>query len=124
MKNVMTPPAEKQPAGTAPPVLATEEEAREVAESAREREWASSFVKELFAGRLLIDLVHPFPEPTAADVVFAANGVDFDALVNQFEHGLLRRALEHSGGNRRIAAELLKIKRTTLIEKLKRLERS
>jgi two-component system response regulator AtoC len=63
-------------------------------------------------------------QPTAADVEFAANGVDFDRLVNQFEHGLLRRALEHAGGNRRIAAELLKIKRTTLIEKLKRLERS
>ena len=63
-------------------------------------------------------------QPTAADVVFADNGVDFDALVNQFEHGLLRRALEHSGGNRRMAADLLKIKRTTLIEKLKRLERT
>ena len=61
---------------------------------------------------------------SAADVGFSADGIDFDALVTQFEHGLLRRALEHSGGNRRIAAELLKIKRTTLIEKLKRLERS
>ncbi len=63
-------------------------------------------------------------QPTAADVVFAANGVDFDALVSQFEHGLLRRALETAGGNRRMAADLLKIKRTTLIEKLKRLERT
>jgi len=63
-------------------------------------------------------------QPTAADVEFSANGIDFDALVNQFEHGLLRRALERAGGNRRMAAELLKIKRTTLIEKLKRLERS
>jgi len=76
MTNLMTPPAEKQPAGTAPPVLATEEEAREVAESAREREWASSFVKELFAGRLLLDLVHPFPEPTAADVAKAQPFLD------------------------------------------------
>src|SRR6187431_207803 len=63
-------------------------------------------------------------QQTAADVEFSANGIDFDALVNQFEHGLLRRALEHAGGNRRMAAELLKIKRTTLIEKLKRLERT
>ena len=37
---------------------------------------------------------------------------------------LIRRALDHSGGNKRAAADLLKIKRTTLIEKLKRLERS
>lgn len=63
-------------------------------------------------------------QPTAADVVFSENGVDFDALVSRFEHGLLTRALEHAGGNKRMAAELLKIKRTTLIEKLKRLERS
>ena len=63
-------------------------------------------------------------QPTAADVAFTANGVDFERLVSQFEHGLLRRALEHAGGNRRAAADLLKIKRTTLIEKLKRLERS
>jgi DNA-binding NtrC family response regulator len=61
---------------------------------------------------------------SAADVAFSAEGVDFDALVAQFEHGLIRRALEHGGGNKRVAAELLKIKRTTLIEKLKRLERS
>jgi DNA-binding NtrC family response regulator len=73
----------------------------------------------------LSDEVRSAPvQTTAADVEFAETGVDFDALVSQFEHGLLKRALERSGGNRRIAAELLKIKRTTLIEKLKRLERS
>ena len=91
MTNVMTPPAGKQLPGGPPPVLATEQEAREVAEAAREREWASSFVKELFGGRLLIDLVHPFPEPTAADVakaqpfldrleVFLRDNVDSDRI--------------------------------------------
>lgn len=40
----------------------SEQEAREVAEAARETEWTSpSFVKELFNGRLLLHLVHPFP---------------------------------------------------------------
>jgi alkylation response protein AidB-like acyl-CoA dehydrogenase len=62
--------------GGAPPVLATEQEAREVAESAREREWASSFVKELFEGRLLLNLVHPFPEPTPADLAKAQPFLD------------------------------------------------
>ena len=39
------------------------EEARAVAEAAREQEWkAPSFVRELFAGRLILDLVHPWPE--------------------------------------------------------------
>jgi hypothetical protein len=40
----------------------SEHEAREVAEAAREKEWkAPSFVRELFNGRLLLHLIHPFP---------------------------------------------------------------
>ncbi|MDJ0397710.1 acyl-CoA dehydrogenase family protein [Rhodococcus rhodochrous] len=43
----------------------TERQAREVAEQARESEWNKpSFAKELFLGRLTLDLVHPFPRPT------------------------------------------------------------
>ena len=43
--------------------LAGEEEAREIAESARETEWQhSSFVRELFLGRFRLDLIHPHPE--------------------------------------------------------------
>ena len=76
MTNLMTPPAEKLPAGEPRPVLATEQEAREVAEAAREREWASSFVKALFEGKLLLDLVHPFPEPTPEDVAKAQPFLD------------------------------------------------
>ncbi len=42
----------------------TEQEAREVAESARETEWSSpSFLKELFGGNLRLDLIHPYPTP-------------------------------------------------------------
>ena len=49
--------------------LATEQEAREVAEAAREKEWdAPSFVRELFEGSFRLDLVHPFPEPDPADI--------------------------------------------------------
>jgi transcriptional regulator with PAS, ATPase and Fis domain len=36
---------------------------------------------------------------------------------------LIRKALDRTSGNKRQAADLLQIKRTTLIEKLKRLER-
>lgn len=47
---------------------ATEVEAREVAESARESEWAQpSFLRELFMGRLRLDLIHPHPEPDPQD---------------------------------------------------------
>src|SRR5919202_1868545 len=49
--------------------LATEQEAREVAEAAREKDWqAPSFVRELFEGSFRLDLVHPFPEPDPADL--------------------------------------------------------
>ncbi len=63
MTDVLPPPAPpRQP-------LATEQEAREVAEAAREKDWqAPSFVRELFEGSLRLDLVHPFPAMDAADL--------------------------------------------------------
>jgi alkylation response protein AidB-like acyl-CoA dehydrogenase len=40
------------------------DEARRVAEEARESEWkAPSFLKQIFLGNFRLDLVHPFPEP-------------------------------------------------------------
>ncbi|WP_028662033.1 acyl-CoA dehydrogenase family protein [Saccharomonospora saliphila] len=46
----------------------TEKQAREVAEQARERHWGKpSFAKELYLGRLRLDLVHPHPRPSAED---------------------------------------------------------
>src|SRR6185437_17122752 len=63
MTDVLPPPA--------PPrhPLATEQEAREVAEAAREKDWqAPSFVRELFEGSFRLDLVHPFPTMDPADL--------------------------------------------------------
>jgi alkylation response protein AidB-like acyl-CoA dehydrogenase len=52
--------------------LASEQEAREVAEAAREKEWqAPSFVRSLFEGSFRLDLVHPFPSPDPADLAQA-----------------------------------------------------
>ncbi|TMQ57133.1 MAG: acyl-CoA dehydrogenase, partial [Candidatus Eisenbacteria bacterium] len=43
---------------------ASEQEARAVAEASRETTWeAPSFVKELFLGRLKLELIHPQPQP-------------------------------------------------------------
>ncbi|MBW8838323.1 MAG: acyl-CoA dehydrogenase family protein, partial [Gemmatimonadetes bacterium] len=63
MTDVLPPPARSsQP-------LASEQEAREVAEAAREKEWQSpSFVRELFEGKFRLDLVHPYPAPDPADL--------------------------------------------------------
>ncbi len=58
------------------------------------------------------------------DFIFPDVGIQMERLVSDFEHNLIRRALERTGGNKRQAAELLNVKRTTLIEKLKRLERN
>ena len=47
----------------------TEREARKVAEAARETEWTKpSFGKELFLGRLRLDLVDPWPSNSPEQV--------------------------------------------------------
>jgi len=64
MTEVLSPPARQTRNG-----LATEQEAREVAEAAREKDWqAPSFVRELFEGSFRLDLVHPFPTMDPADL--------------------------------------------------------
>jgi DNA-binding NtrC family response regulator len=50
-------------------------------------------------------------------------GVDLPHLVSEFERQLIDQALERTEGNRGAAARLLNLKRTTLVEKLKRLGR-
>jgi alkylation response protein AidB-like acyl-CoA dehydrogenase len=53
----------------APTKKVTADEAREVAEAAREEQWtAPSFVRDLFLGRLRMDLIHPHPEQPAEEV--------------------------------------------------------
>ena len=59
-----------------------------------------------------------------ADYMLPEAGLDLDNTVARFEYTLIQRALDRTSGNKRQAADLLKVKRTTLIEKLKRLERS
>ena len=49
-----------------------------------------------------------------------SEGVDLNAMVDDFESGLIHQALQRTQGNKNQAARLLKIKRTTLVEKLKR----
>jgi hypothetical protein len=62
--------------------VSTERQSREVAEAARETEWTlPSFGKELFLGRLRLDLVHPHPRPTSESV---AKGEEFLARLEAF----------------------------------------
>jgi DNA-binding NtrC family response regulator len=54
--------------------------------------------------------------PTAAD-----DGVDFASTMAQIERELILKYLEKAGGNKRQAARMLRLSRTTLIDKLHRL---
>ncbi len=47
-------------------------------------------------------------------------GVDFNTAVDAYENALILRALEKTGWNRNQAAILLKLNRTTLVEKIKK----
>ena len=49
-------------------------------------------------------------------------GLDFERFIARIEREVIRRALERTGGNKAAAAQVLNLKRTTLVEKLKRLE--
>jgi transcriptional regulator with GAF, ATPase, and Fis domain len=48
-------------------------------------------------------------------------GINFDAVVTRVERDLLLQSLAKAGGNKMRAAQLLGMKRTTFVEKLKRL---
>ena len=65
--------------------------------------------------------------PAAAlpsELTLPDEGIDLDAFMNGIEREMIRRSLERTSGNKGAAAKLLNLKRTTLVEKLKRLERS
>jgi transcriptional regulator with PAS, ATPase and Fis domain len=94
-------------------------------ENVIERTFALAPGKAQLSGADLPEEVRGVPIPVEAEeAVIPDGGIDLDRLVADFEHTLIRRALERTGGNKRQAAELLQLKRTTLIEKLKRLERT
>jgi DNA-binding NtrC family response regulator len=83
----------------------------------------------LSGGRSQIETADLTPEiqnATRAAAAFQLNlpeeGLDFDQYISGIEHELIRSALEKTGGNKGRASRLLKLKRTTLVEKLKRLE--
>lgn len=65
----------------------------------------------------------PFPEPAGLPAI-PEEGFDLAAHVAAVERQLLRRALDETGGNRQQAARRLGLKRTTLVEKLRRLGES
>lgn len=54
--------------------------------------------------------------------VVPESGLDFDLAVSTFQRSILEQAIQRSGGNKTVAADLLRMKRTTLLAKLRTLE--
>ena len=54
------------------------------------------------------------------EVQWSEAGLDFNQLISDFEDRLILEALERAAGNKKEAARLLNLKRTTLIEKIKK----
>jgi DNA-binding NtrC family response regulator len=59
--------------------------------------------------------------PILSAVTIPDEGINFTKVVSQLERELIMRSLEKTGGNKRQAARLLNLSRTTLIDKLHRL---
>jgi DNA-binding NtrC family response regulator len=58
------------------------------------------------------------------DFELPEGGVDLKAVVSSFEDHLLKQALQRTNGNKNKASELLRMNRTTLVEKLKKRQMS
>ena len=54
------------------------------------------------------------------DLTLPRTGVNFNALVDSYESKLITSALSQTGGNKKAAAKLLGLNRTTLVEKIKK----
>ncbi len=54
------------------------------------------------------------------DISWQSGQIDFNELINDFETQLIIQALKQTDGNKKEAAKLLNLKRTTLLEKIKK----
>jgi DNA-binding NtrC family response regulator len=96
----------------------------------RELENALERAVALTGGRRQIDVKDLPPSVLAAgasiapiDVAIPEEGFDLPGYIEKLEREVIGRALDKTGGNKGAAARLLNLKRTTLVEKLKRMGR-
>jgi DNA-binding NtrC family response regulator len=75
-------------------------------------------------GILPSDLPHQIQAKTQSSTPFVEipdEGIDFQTVVTDMERELITQSLRRTNGNKKMAAKLLSLKRTTLIEKIKRI---
>jgi len=77
--------------------------------------------KEIPARSLPEEILQPASSLLLPTVAIPDEGINFTSVVSQLERELIVRCLEKTGGNKRQAARLLQLSRTTLIDKLHRL---
>ena len=118
---------------TPPPITVSQEAMRRLMAFAwpgnvRQLENAIERALALLGGRTQIELADlpPDLQPVEATEVMPSldlpeKGIDLPALIGQIEKDLIDRALSRMAQNRGAAARLLGLKRTTLVEKLKRI---
>jgi DNA-binding NtrC family response regulator len=70
---------------------------------------------------LPFEIQQPSASMLLPSVAIPDEGINFTSVVSQLERELILRCLEKTGGNKRQAARLLNLSRTTLIDKLHRL---
>jgi DNA-binding NtrC family response regulator len=92
---------------------ATEIHLQDLSEEVRE----GATTKNTYAPPSAVVLTDELSPPSIPD-----EGVNFDAVVTKVERDLLLQSLAKAGGNKMRAAQLLNMKRTTFVEKLKRLQ--
>jgi DNA-binding NtrC family response regulator len=78
--------------------------------------------REIAVDMLPEDVRRPETSHIMQPVVIPDEGLNFASVVSQLERELILRCLEKTRGNKRQAARLLQLSRTTLIDKLHRLE--
>jgi len=77
---------------------------------------------ELYASDFSLPAVEPAPGAVPdAHLRLPAAGLDLEVLLRHIERSLLDQALERTGGNKKRAADILRLKRTTLSAKLRSL---
>jgi DNA-binding NtrC family response regulator len=77
--------------------------------------------REIPAKALPDDVLQPASSMLLPPVAIPDEGINFTSVVSQLERELILRCLEKTRGNKRQAARLLQLRRTTLIDKLHRL---
>jgi two-component system response regulator AtoC len=121
---------------TRPPMTVSQEAMRQLMSyqwpgNVRQLENAIERATAFTVGRSQIDAADLPPEiqnaqepALSSSVSLPEDGLDLERFIASLERDLIQRSLDRTGGNKGKAAKLLNLKRTTLVEKIKRLDKT